>query len=85
MADRKVTGTGKTSDGTITSLCGAWGETTKAVAIIEIQINAHRYFTSDARGDEAEVKVIADRNGSKYLRTVPDLTKADNLASLPDC
>jgi hypothetical protein len=32
----------------------------------------------------AEVEV-ATRNGKKYLRTVRDATKVDNLLSLPEC
>lgn len=45
MANRRVTSTGKTSsDGDITSLCGGWGETSKATAITEIEGKVHSYY-----------------------------------------
>ena len=83
MADRRVTGTGKNSDGVITSLCGTWGEATKAVAIVDIENGRHRYFT-DRSGAAADVIVVDGKDG-KYLRTDPDNSVADNLEDLPDC
>jgi hypothetical protein len=83
VADRRVTGTGKSSDGVITSLCGSWGEETKASAIAHIEAGLHRYFT-DASGVTADVVVVQGEDG-KYLRTDPDKSLADNLGDLPGC
>jgi hypothetical protein len=85
MADRLVTATGKNDSGDITSLCGAWGGQSKAVAIVEIGSGSVRYYTSGPGGAEVDVIVVNDKDAGKYLRTEPDLSKADNLASLPDC
>jgi hypothetical protein len=84
MINRVVTKSGKDSDGDITSLCGAWGSTAKSLAITEIELGTHRYFTRGSDNSEADVEVVKGANG-KYLRTVPDDSLADNLADLPDC
>jgi Protein of unknown function (DUF3892) len=84
MADRQVTGTGKDSDGTITSLCGAFGTQLKSAAISDIRNGVHRYFTKGPSGAEVDIIVVKGDSGN-YLRTEPDLSKADNLQSLPDC
>jgi hypothetical protein len=84
MADRLVTGTGKDSQGDITGLCGSWGSQTKTAAISDIQTGSHRYYTSGPSGSQVDIIVVDGATG-KYLRTEPDLTKSDNLQSLPDC
>jgi len=84
MADRLVTKTGKDESGDITSLCGAWGSQTKTGAIADIDNSIHRYFVSGPGGAEVNIAVIHGDTGD-YLRTEPDLSKADNLQSLPDC
>ena len=35
--------------------------------------------------NEADVFVVSPIGGRKHIRTNPDLTKVDNLLSLPDC
>lgn len=62
MADRRVTGTGKNSEGVITSLCGSWGEVPKATAIADIESGKHRYFT-DRSGAAADVIVVEAKQG----------------------
>jgi hypothetical protein len=84
MADRRVTKTGKDSSGDITSLCGTWGSRTKSLAIVDIELGTHRYYTHASNGTEADIQVVNGTTG-KYLRTDPDKTTADNLADLPDC
>lgn len=84
MAERRVTGTGKSSSGEITSLCGTWGTQTKSGAITDIENGTHRYYTHAANGTQADV-IVVDGASGKYLRTDPDKTTADNLADLPDC
>jgi hypothetical protein len=84
MADRQVTKTGKDSSGDITSLCGAWGATAKSLAILDIELGTHGYYTHASNGTEAGVIVVNGATG-KYLRTDPDKATADNLADLPDC
>ena len=83
MADWRVTRTAKSSSGTIEALCGDWGRTGKAIAVVEILTKTHRYFVSGPKG-EVDIIVVKGET-ERYLRTEPDLTKVDNLASLPDC
>lgn len=84
VADRRVTKTGKDSDGDITSLCGAWGSAMKSTAISDIESGTNSYFVQDAGARRADVYVVNGSTG-KYLRTDPNSTCSDNLDSLPDC
>lgn len=84
MADRRVTKTGKDRDGDITSLCGAWGSTTKSTAISEIGNGTNSYYVQDDRYRRADVHVVNGPTG-KYLRSDPNSSCSDNLDSLPDC
>ncbi|WCO66557.1 DUF3892 domain-containing protein [Iamia majanohamensis] len=82
--DRRVTKTGKDSEGDITSLCGAWGSTSKATAIREIEASSTAYYVQDIYSRRADVHVVAGATG-KYLRTDPNSSCSDNLDSLPAC
>lgn len=84
MVPRRVTRTGKDSDGDITALCGSWGKVTKAVAIREIESNRRSYYVQDRQGRRASVIVVKGSTG-KYLRTDPNSSCSDNLDNLPDC
>lgn len=84
MAARRVTKTGKDQDGDITALCGGWGRTRKALAIIEIESGLNRYYVQDRYGRQADVRVVNGPTG-KYLRTDPNSSCSDNLDNLPDC
>ena len=84
MADRRVTGTGKDLYGDITALCGVWGRSSKATAIVEIETAWHTYFVQDVYGRRAYVRVVNGPTG-KYLRTDPNSSCSDNLDNLPDC
>ena len=84
MADRRVTRTGKDTDGDITSLCGGWGSVTKAAAIREIEALTNTYYVQDAYSRRANVHVVNGATG-KYLRTDPTSSCSDNLDNLPDC
>jgi hypothetical protein len=84
VADRRVTKTGKDTDGDITSLCGSWGSATKAIAISDIERRTHSYFVQDALSRRADVHVVNGTAG-KYLRTDPNSGCSDNLDNLPDC
>ncbi len=84
MADRRVTRTGKDSDRDITALCGSWGRTNKALAIIEIEAGVHKYYVQDGYSRRATVQVVHGRTG-KYLRTDPNSSCSDNLDNLPNC
>jgi len=55
---------------------------TEAVASHVVD-KSHTYFTHDWRGDAAEVRGVRRSDGSYYLRTTADATKADNLLGLP--
>lgn len=83
MADRRVTCTGKDSNGNITSLGGAWGSVTTAAAIREIELGINTYYVQ-AYGRRADVHVVDGPYG-KYLRTDPNASCSDNLDSLPNC
>ena len=81
----RVLRTGKDSDGDITKLCGAWGSTSKALAIKEIEEGKYSYYVQDAQGRTADVHVVNDTTKGKYLRTDPNSACSDNLDNLPDC
>ena len=83
MADRRVKKTGKDADGDITSLCGDWGQRTKAGAISDIESNTHTYYVQSG-SSRSEVHVVQGQTG-KYLRSDPDPSSANNLDNLPDC
>ena len=85
MADRRVTRTGKDSDGDITKLCGAWGGTSKAQAIRDIRreeltptLSTRLFYVASS------VRVITV-GYKKYLRTTADGASKNNLDNLPDC
>jgi len=84
MADRRVTRTGKDTNGNITSLCGSWGSVTTATAIREIESGTNTYYVQDGYGRRADVHVVNGASG-KYLRTDPNAICSDNLDNLPDC
>lgn len=83
MADRRVTRTGKDSDGDITSLCNPgewWSPRIKAEAISDIKTGAHSYYVDEA-GYRSDVYVTSDG----HLKTQADATSKNNLDNLPDC
>ena len=53
-------------------------------AIHEIESRTARFAVRDAQGFEAEVE-IEERNGRKFLITMRDGRKTDNLLWLPEC
>lgn len=86
MADRRVTKSGKDSDGDITSLCNdgaTWSPRKKAEAIRDIDDNAHTYYV-DRAGHRTDVHVV-NVDGKKHLRTTKDKSDKNNLDNLPDC
>ena len=85
MAVRDIYKTGKDSDGDITSLCNdreSWSPVSKADAIRHIENVTHSYWSN---GDIKARIIVATRDGKKYLTTVPDADKKNNLDNLPDC
>lgn len=87
MASRKVTHSGKDSDGDITALCqpGAdWSPRRKSGAINDIENGIHCYHVDVPGTGQVDIHVVNGRNG-KYLRTDPDRTSRNNLDDLPDC
>lgn len=86
MADRKVTHTGKDSDGDITKLCNqaVWGNATKAAAIQHIESGTHSYYVQQPGTARADIHVVNGPTG-KYLRSDPDPNSNNNLDNLPDC
>ncbi len=87
MADRRVTKSGKDSDGDITHLCNPgqyWSPKSKSSAITEIENNTNTYYVQDSYGRRADIHVVNGANG-KYLRTDPNSSCTDNLDNLPDC
>lgn len=85
MSGRRVTKTGKDSDGDITQLCSDewWSPVSSSQAIVDIENGTHRYYVRTGSA-EADVHVV-DGPTRKYLRTDPDQTEVDNLDDLPDC
>jgi len=86
MADRRVTATGKDSDGDITKLCNGgelWSPRSKADAVRDIETKTHSYYVNRA-GHRSEVHVVTV-DGKKHLRTNADKSSQNNLDNLPDC
>lgn len=85
MADRRVTKTGKDSDGDITKLCSDewWSPVSASQAITDIETGTHRYYVRTG-SNEADIHVV-DGPTRKFLRTDPDKTEVGNLDELPDC
>lgn len=87
MADRRVTQTGKNSQGDITSLCNtgqSWSPRSKADAISDIENRLHTYYVQWPE-KRTEIRVVDDRVKGKYLRTDRDQTSKNNLDDLPNC
>ena len=81
---KRVTKTGKDSDGDITRLCGHGWSRTKTQAISDIEAGRESYYVQDSRGRRANIHVVNGPTG-KYLRTVPNSSCSDNLDNLPNC
>jgi len=87
MAQRKITGTKKDNDGDILALCNSgeyWSPVSKEQAIREIDGGVNTYYTY-IDGKNAEIIVVKNPNGGKFLRTNKDSSTKNNLAELPDC
>lgn len=87
MASRRVTKSGKDSDGDITKLCNPselWSPRSKSDAIQDINNNIHTYYVQSTNGGISNILVVDGPTG-KYLRTSPNGTSTDNLDNLPDC
>ncbi len=74
---------GSDPDRRIDSVGGSGWTKSEDAVIEEIENGTESYFV-DVNGNEVEVEV-ADREGTKYLRTDADETTENNLLSLPDC
>jgi hypothetical protein len=73
---------GEDLDNHLDGVGGAWGSKGARTVIEEIEAGGD-YFVEVA-GALVDV-VIADQDGTKYLRTDPDRTLANKLLSLPSC
>ena len=84
--ERKVTQTGKDTDGDITSLCNPgqwWSPRDRGDAIKDIDDGAYTYYVEE-QSPRSEVKVVS-RGGKKHLQTTSDGSSKNNLDNLPDC
>lgn len=69
---KRVTKTGKDSQGDITSLCGYGWSRTKAASIGDIESGAESYYVQDSAGRTADVHVV---NGQvSTCAAIPTLT-----------
>ena len=87
MADRKVTKSGKDSDGDITKLCNpgaTWSPRSKSDAISDIENGTHKYYVQQPGTSRVDVHVVNGASG-KFLRTTADTSSDNNLDNLPDC
>jgi len=67
----------------ISHIGGDWGTISETLAIDQIEQGIYNYHVKVGTND---VKVfVAKHLGNKYLRTIADFTKVDNLLSLPEC
>lgn len=88
MVERKVTRSGKDTDGDITKLCqsgAAWSPRKKADAINDIESERYKYYVQQPGTQKAYVHVVNDPVKGKYLRTSADKDSDNNLDNLPDC
>lgn len=86
MTERRVTQSGKDTDGDITHLCnpGApWSPKAKDDAIREIEGGTVTYYVKE-EAPRTDVHVV-NENGKKYLRTDKDKSSKNNLDNLPNC
>ena len=86
MADRRVTATGKDSDGDITRLCNdgqSWSPRAKVDAVRDIENKTHTYYV-DRAGHRTNVQIVIVGE-KKHLRTTADKSSQNNLDNLPDC
>lgn len=58
---------------------------TEAQVIDMIENQHHTFYVERPSLHVVEVEVVTKHDGTKYLKTVPDGQKPDNLLSLPDC
>jgi len=86
MADRRVTHTGKDSDGDITALCNhsSWGEASRRTAIQHIEDGTHSYYVQQPGTARTDIHVVKGLT-RKYLRSDPDPNSKNNLDNLPNC
>ena len=67
----------------ISNIGGDWGTISETLAINQIEQGIYNYHVKVGSND---VKVfVAKHLGNKYLRTVSDFTKMDNLLKLDEC
>jgi hypothetical protein len=62
---------------------GQDGDNTRAEIVSWIEDKNGKAYVEDARGNRADVLVIAPPRGEKYLRTYADGRWTDNLLALP--
>ena len=87
VIERKVTATGKDTDGDITKLCNhgeIWSPRYKSDAVSDIESGVYKYYLINSYGGRTYIHVVT-LNGRKHLRTDPNDSTADNLDELPDC
>lgn len=63
---------------------GKTGRSTR-LEMYEFVYGGGRAFVSDHRGDKAYLMTAITSRGTKYVKTIPDETKADNLLLLIEC
>jgi hypothetical protein len=63
---------------------GDTGESTR-IQMYDWVLAGNRAFVKDKQGDKAYLMCAITKLGTKYVKTVPDETKADNLLMLPEC
>jgi len=47
--------------------------------------NGGKAYVKDSNGDIAYLEALTNNYGTKYVKTIPDFTKADNLLNLNEC
>ena len=90
MARYRVTCTQKQEKHELVLRLGCYGpgntyhNFTEAEAIGRIESGADTFYTERPDGRIAEI-VVEEREGKKFLKTLPDHTRLNNLDWLPDC
>ena len=85
VVDRRVTQTGKDSNGDIMKLCNPgekWSPRYKISVISDIDGGGHTYYVDEA-GHRSDIHVYTDGNGVEQLRTSADPTSKTTSTTSP--
>ncbi len=63
---------------------GEYGKNTR-LEIYDFVLSGQKAYVASASGEIAYLMTAETYYGTKYVKTIPDSTKTDNLLELPEC